>query len=261
MHIAPEGNQLDLSLQTFCSHVAISSLLGHTGISGHSVPTCYSKRQSVVSCLPSCLHVKTDLILPKLSNSEVQQYLRGLDFDIEAPPPQPTQQQQQGQQQQQQGQQEQQQGQPEQQQGQQGQQEQQQQQQQQQQQRGQQEQQQGQQEQHQGQQGQQEQQQQQQGQQEQQPPQPAAAAAADGEPAEGAHTEAERDVELTRGLHLRSSKRGYSDQEKSAIRLLLGQNLLDGVSPREIKRLLNRYRLAKCILLHQVRCHLDASEN
>jgi hypothetical protein len=60
-------------------------------------------------------------------------------------------------------------------------------------------------------------------------------------------------LQLARRLHLLSNQRGYSDQERKAMGLLLGQKLLEAVSPREIKRLLNRYRLAKYIMLEQVR--------
>lgn len=59
-------------------------------------------------------------------------------------------------------------------------------------------------------------------------------------------------VDPARILQLLRNQRGYSYHESEAMQLLLGQKLLEGVSPRDIKRLLNRYRLAKYIMLEQV---------
>jgi hypothetical protein len=46
----------------------------------------------------------------------------------------------------------------------------------------------------------------------------------------------------------------YSDNEVATIQQLLDDGLMEGRSPREVKCLINQYRLAKMILL--VRCHL-----
>lgn len=57
-----------------------------------------------------------------------------------------------------------------------------------------------------------------------------------------------------RDLQRLTGSKGYSIDETKAILTIINKNVLAGMSPRAMKRLLNHYRLAKYIYLQQVCC-------